>query len=107
MALLARLTTDPLLFALGGAFLSGCISGAWLLGRAVGAGLPRPQTGKALIAFAAPAALVNLWQGHWLAGAWSLVVLAAGLGFAVRIFPSTYRQRRALPHGPVRPPMSR
>lgn len=107
MALLARLLPHPLPFAVGGAFLSGAISGAWLLGRATAGDLPRPQTGKALIAFGAPAALVNLVQGYWLAALWSAVVLLGGLGLTVRIFPPNYSAGRSSADGPVRPPVSR
>lgn len=107
MALLVRLVPNPLLFTVVGALLSSVIAGAWLLGRATAGTLPRPQTGKALIAFGAPAALVNLVQGHWLAAIWSLAVVLTGVGLAVRIFPSGARSSRSLAHGPVRPPVSR
>lgn len=105
MSLLARLAPGPLLFAIGGAVLSGLILGAWVVLGATAGAWPRPRTGQVLIAAGAAVTLLNLWQAHWLAALWSLLVLAAGVGFAVQIFP--VRKTHLAKPGSVRPPLGR
>lgn len=105
MALLPRLAPGLLVFVAAGAFLSGAISSAWVAVGATAGNWYRPRTGQVLIGTGLLAALFNLWGAEWLAAGWSLLVLLAGLAFAVPIFPTqTKPPERSTT---VRPPLGR
>lgn len=105
MALLPRLTTHWLFFMLGGAFLSSAIAGSWVVLGATAGRWIRPRTGQVLILGGTVGALINLWQARWLPLGWSTLVILAGVGFAVRIFPTGSSQESS--PRTVRPPLGR
>lgn len=105
MAFLPRITTDWLFFMIGGALLSGAISGSWVVLGATAGEWVRPRTGQVLIACGSLAILINLFQTEWVALVWSVFVLLTGIGFAVRIFPTGQSQESRTRS--VRPPLGR
>lgn len=109
MALLPRLVTNPLLFGLVGAILTGLIAGAWVMAGATAGQWPRPRAGWSLIIGGAVGTAVSLWSPGTIPLLWSLAVLVHGLLFTFPILPATRRRREPARKGPgpVRPPVSR
>lgn len=106
MALLPRLAPGLIWFMTGGTVLSGLITVAWLMVRATANGWPRPRTGHGLILGGLVGFALGLEHHTLWSAAWSLLVLAAGLGF---IFPWPRMRAREQRHepGPVRAPLGR